>query len=221
MASREPRSVCWFGRNNWFNFRHCTNHICASSRSRRHVVVDIRVIFAIFALVIPVQLLQRPENHFSGRMRVPLSSQPCHTDLHQHTVSGTESSPDSGMIVFTSSARILHMNEPARALMALFGTFHERWPEMTPDSMPSSVTEFCYDVLVQLRRRMEAHDWAQFEMRRVCHMVTPSLLLTGFGVPNSTDHELRIVLTLTPLSSNLQPFHLPTNIHVPITDAIS
>jgi hypothetical protein len=173
---------------------------------------------------------------------VPLSSRSNHTDLPHHTVSGTEatapcgtvtipqpflSSPESGMIVFSSSARILHMNEPARALMALFGTSHERWPELTPDSMPSSLTEFCYDVLAQLRRRMEAHDWAQFEMRRVCHMVTPSLLLTGFGVPNSTDHELRIVLTLTPLPStpfptgNLQPFHPPTNAQVPISDALS
>ena len=35
-------------------------------------------------------------------------------------------------------------------------------------------------------------------MRRICHMVTPSLLLTGFGVPNSTDREIRVILTLTP-----------------------
>ena len=54
--------------------------------------------------------------------------------------------PTFGMIVFSSSARILHMNEPARALMALFGTSHEHWPQMAPESMPSSLTEFCCDV---------------------------------------------------------------------------
>ena len=113
------------------------------------------------------------------------------------------SSPDSGMIVFSSSARILHMNGPARALMALFGKSHELWPQMAPESMPSILTEFCHDVLAQLHRRIEAHDWAQFEMRRICHMVTPSLLLTGFGVPNSTNRELRVILTLNPLSSLL------------------
>lgn len=109
------------------------------------------------------------------------------------------SSLDSGMIVFSSSGRILHMNGPARALMALFGTSHELWPQMAPESMPSIFTEFCYDVLAQLQRRIEAQDWAQFEMRRICHMVTPSLFLTGFGVPNSTNGEIRVILTLTPL----------------------
>jgi hypothetical protein len=131
------------------------------------------------------------------------------------------------MIVFSSSARILHMNEPARALMALFGTSHERWPQMAPESMPSILTEFCYDVLTQLRRRTEAQDWAQFEMRRICYMVTPSLLLTGFGVPNSTDHELRIILTLTPLPStpraaaNSQHLDSPSNIDVLLSSAVS
>jgi hypothetical protein len=110
--------------------------------------------------------------------------------------------PQSGMIVFSSSARVLHMNGPARALMALFGKPHEFWPQMAPESMPSILTEFCYDVLAQLQRRVEAKDWAQFEMRRICHMVIPSLLLTGFGVPNSTNRELRIILTLHPLSSS-------------------
>lgn len=137
------------------------------------------------------------------------------------------SSPDSGMIVFSSSARILHMNGPARTLMALFGTSYERWPQMAPESMPSILTEFCYDVLAQLRRRIEAQDWAQFEMRRICHMVTPSLLLTGFGVPNSTDHEIRIILTLSPIPSipypaaNSQHLHVPANIHAPVNGAVS
>ena len=137
------------------------------------------------------------------------------------------SSPDSGMIVFSSSARILHMNGPARALMALFGKSHELWPQMAPESMPSILTEFCYDVLAQLQRRIEAQDWAQFEMRRICHMVTPSLLLTGFGVSNSINHELRVILTLNLLPStpcgaeNSQHLHPPTDVHAHVSGAIS
>ncbi len=119
------------------------------------------------------------------------------------------SSPDSGMMVFSSSARILHMNGPARALMALFGDSHELWPQMAPESMPSFLTEFCRDVLAQLHRRVETGDWAQFEMRRICHMVTPSLLLRGFGVPYSAGHELRIILTLDPLLSLPHPGNSP------------
>ncbi|MDO8355631.1 MAG: hypothetical protein Q7U76_04500 [Nitrospirota bacterium] len=122
------------------------------------------------------------------------------------------SSPDSGMIVFSSSARILHMNGPARALMALFGDSHELWPQMAPESMPSFLTEFCRDVLAQLHRRVETEDWAQFEMRRICHMVTPSLLLRGFGVPHSAGHELRIILTLDPLLSPPHPGNSPVHL---------
>ncbi len=137
------------------------------------------------------------------------------------------SSSDSGMIVLSSSARILHMNGPARALMALFGTSHEHWPQMAPDSTPSIITEFCLDVLTQLRRRIEAQDWTQFEMRRICHMVTPSLLLTGFGVPNASNSEIRVVLTLTPLFSapyaaaNARLSHLPTDVYPSASDVMS
>jgi hypothetical protein len=131
------------------------------------------------------------------------------------------------MIVFSSSARILHMNGPARTLMALFGKSHELWPQMAPESMPSILTEFCYDVQAQLQRRTEARDWAQLEMRRICHMVTPPLLLTGFGVLNSTNGEIRVILTLNPLPSapcaavNSRHLHPPADVHAPVSDAIS
>jgi len=112
-------------------------------------------------------------------------------------------------------------------MMALFGTSHEFWPQMAPESMPSILTEFCYDVLAQLQRRIEAQDWTQFEMRRICHMVTPSLFLTGFGVPNSTNGEIRVILTLTPLPStpcaaaDARHLHPPANVHAPVSGAIS
>ena len=112
-------------------------------------------------------------------------------------------------------------------MMALFGKSHELWPQMAPESMPSILTEFCYDVLAQLQRRFEAQDWAQFEMRRICHMVTPSLLLTGFGVPNSTNREIRIILTLNPLPStpcaaeDSRHLHPLADVHASVSSAIS
>ena len=119
------------------------------------------------------------------------------------------------------------MNGSARALMALFGTSHELWPQMAPESMPSILTEFCGDVLVQLRHRVEAEDWAQFEMRRICYMVTPAILLTGFGVPNATNREIRVILTLTPLSSmpraaeNSRHLQLPADVQASVSNGIS
>ena len=136
-------------------------------------------------------------------------------------------SPDSGMMVFSSAPRILHMNESARALMALFGTSHELWPQMAPESMPSIFTEFCADILVQLRHRVEAQDWAQFELRRICYMVTPAILLTGFGVPNATNREIRVIMTLSPLSDvsgtaeHSRHLHLPAGVQASVGNTIS
>lgn len=147
---------------------------------------------------------EEPGSHGTGTMPQPLLA-----------------SPDSGMIVFSSSARILHMNGPARTLMALFGQSHEFWPQMAPESMPSFLTEFCRDVLAQLQYHIDTEAWAQFELRRTCHMVTPSLLLTGFGVPSSTDRELRVIVTLDPLRSfphaATDSVHLQPTVQVPGT----
>ena len=63
------------------------------------------------------------------------------------------------------------------------------------------LTEFFHDVLAQLQPRVETQSWDEFEMRRTCHMVTPPLLLRGFGVMNSTNQEVRIILTLRPAPS--------------------
>jgi len=108
---------------------------------------------------------------------------------------------DSGVILLSAPTRILHMNGRARALMALFGDAHGLWPNLAPDSLPAILVEFCREILVELERRAQGGEWEQFEMRRVCHMTTPPLVLRGFGVPVSADREPRMILLLQPHSS--------------------
>ncbi len=108
------------------------------------------------------------------------------------------------MIVFSSPTHIL-MNGQARSLMALFGESRGSRILPTHESMPSILTEFCREVMEELQGRIGARDWAQFEMRRVCHMVTPPLLLRGFGVPDSASQHPRIVLTLQSLIPSEHP----------------
>ena len=171
------------------------------------------------------QPVSQPSPHNQATSQRDISSPEVTADGTHAVQSPLLASPDSGMIVFSSSGRILHMNGQARMLMAIFGKSHELWPQMAPESMPSILTEFCYDVLAQLQRQIEARDWTQFEMRRVCHMVTPSLLFTGFGVPDSTNRELRVILTLTPLPSLPRPaadaqyLHEPYEVFAPIGGA--
>lgn len=108
---------------------------------------------------------------------------------------------DSGVILLSSSSRVLHMNSRARALMALFGESHELWPNPGPESMPSILLEFCGEIMSELERRIQTGDDGQFEMRRICHMVTPPLLLRGFGISTSVSREVQMVLTLQPYTS--------------------
>ncbi|SLM47046.1 protein of unknown function [Nitrospira japonica] len=108
---------------------------------------------------------------------------------------------DSGVILLSAPTRILHMNGRARALMALFGDVHGLWPNLAPDSIPIILVEFCGEILMELDRRAQGGEWEQFEMRRVCHMTTPPLMLRGFGVPVSADREPRMILLLQPHSS--------------------
>src|SRR4029077_12335895 len=185
--------------------------------------------------------LAQSGEHFPERTCMPRSSPQNQANSPQNDVSEPEetarrgtgtmpqallSSPDSGMIVLSSSARILHMNGPARALMALFGVSHELWPQMAPESMPFLLTDFCCNVLEQLQYRIGGPDWAQFEMRRICHMITPSLLLTGFGVPNSTNDGFRIILTLDAVPSisraaaDSRHLHLAPEIRTSVSVAI-
>jgi hypothetical protein len=103
------------------------------------------------------------------------------------------------MIVFSSPTRILHMNGQARSLIGLFGEWRDLQTLPADEAMPHALSEFCHDVLQHLRTRIDVQDWAGFELRRVCHMVTPPVLLRGFGVPDSDNDHPRIVLTLQSL----------------------
>lgn len=103
---------------------------------------------------------------------------------------------DAGMMVLSSSMHILHMNGQARALLAHFGAAYELWPHLWPESMPAILTEFCGNVLSELRRQAGNQEWTALEMRRVCHMVTPALLLRGFGMPETDGRAPRMILIL-------------------------
>jgi len=110
------------------------------------------------------------------------------------------SDPDTGLLVLSSSHQIIHMNAQARKLMALFGQAHELRPCISPESMPRIITEFCEKVFTELRSRPDHHNWSEVDVRQICHMVKPALLLRGFGMPPAQGQEPRMVLVLQPCS---------------------
>jgi hypothetical protein len=150
-------------------------------------------------------LAQAP-HHSPGKTAVILSARQKSVDLPTSRQQGTISTEEAlsgsftllnaGMMVLSSSMHILHMNGQARALMASFGAAHELWPHLSPESMPAIITEFCDNVLAELRRRADNQQSTALDMRRVCHMVTPALLLRGFGMPHADGQDPRMILIL-------------------------
>lgn len=207
MGSRAPRFACSSARNNWPISATLAPSWCAILVKTARCDRSSQDGHASYPPP-GVRLLHRIEA-FPERMRVPRSSSQSQDNSPQDGDSGPEEAPlygasaspplpDSGMIVFSSSARMLHMNGPARKLIALFGEYHG----LASEPIPPILTEFCHDVLAQLQPRVETQSWEEFEMRRTCHMVTPPLLLRGFGVMNSTNQEFRVILTLAPLRAS-------------------
>ena len=132
---------------------------------------------------------------------VSASSLALETVPHEATSYGSMKPTDAGMMVLSSSLRILHMNGQARILMARLGVACELWPHLSSESMPAILTEFCSHVLSELCRQAGSQQWAALEMRRVCHMVTPALLLRGFGMPETDGRDPRMILILQPCHS--------------------
>jgi hypothetical protein len=116
-------------------------------------------------------------------------------------------------MVLSSSMRILHINHRARSLMAQFGEAHELWPHLSPESMPVILIEFCSEVFAQLQQQAGHHEWAECEVCRICHMLTPALLLRGFGIPSTDGRAPRMILTLQPCFPSSDPATLRNGPH--------
>ncbi len=136
-----------------------------------------------------------------------------HVPMHQtkpvvpSSTDRPEDHAESGIMILSSSNRILHMNRRARALMGLFNNAHEGVAPVEPESLPAILQDCCREILDELQLRKSKGDWAHFEIRRVCHMVTPPLLLRGFGMPSSVSQDSHTVLTLQPCPAPIPAAH--------------
>jgi len=88
----------------------------------------------------------------------------------------------SGILVFTTSLQVLHRNPQAlelsqRISQAETGT-------ASSDRLPKAVTDLCHEVRSGLQIRIDAEDWAQFQVRRLIGDGYKPVVLQGIGVPD-------------------------------------
>ena len=93
-----------------------------------------------------------------------------------------ERRPCPGILVFTTSLQVLHRNRQAlklsrRISQAETGT-------TSSDMLAKGVTDLCNEVRRGLQIRIDAEDWAQFQVRHLIGDPHKPLVLQGIGVPH-------------------------------------
>lgn len=94
----------------------------------------------------------------------------------------SERRPGSGILVFTTSLQLLHRNPQAlelsrRMSQAETGT-------AASAIFPKAVTDLCDEVRRRLHIRIDAEDWAQFQVQRLIGEGHRPVILQGIGVPD-------------------------------------
>ncbi len=113
-----------------------------------------------------------------------------------------------GVIVFSPSMRLLHMNEQALVLSRTLNSVQEQTPEGGSGDrvLPEALRDLCDEIVESLNRRMEAEDWTQFEIKRIAGTPEQPILLRGFGLPDRQERQRsRVVITLQAMLISSSP----------------
>ncbi len=113
--------------------------------------------------------------------------------------SGRRQDSRVGVIVLSSSLRVLYISRAAIELLKLttLGT-DLREPASSSGGLPQGVTNIARTIVEELGRRVASRNWAPFEVRRHLDEWQEPMWLRGLGLPNPSGlPRSRIVLTLS------------------------
>jgi DNA-binding CsgD family transcriptional regulator len=99
-----------------------------------------------------------------------------------------------GIMLFTSSAKLLYQDREAWALCA---EMRQQGGKSTRSFLPPRVLELCNEVKKQLHLRTHAKDWEQFRIKHVLTDFQRPVLVSGVGLPNPANpDETQILITM-------------------------
>ena len=104
----------------------------------------------------------------------------------------------SGLLVFTSSMELVHVNDEAMLLATQLTK--SRTGHAASGILPREIVTFCEEIVARLSRRAEAKEWEHFELRRMVGLPTYPLLLRGFGLPDRSASQARVMILLERIS---------------------
>ena len=99
-----------------------------------------------------------------------------------------------GLLILSSSSRVLHLDEQASQLL---GHLHRQEQRSGANGLPPSVETFCSEIRDVLSDREEADDWRPFEVKRSVGQSPQAMMLRAFVFPSrSSVAQTRILITL-------------------------
>ena len=99
-----------------------------------------------------------------------------------------------GLLVISSSSRVLHLDEQASQLL---GDLQRQEQRAGVTGLPPSVETFCSEIRDVLSDREEADDWRPFEVKRSVGQSPQAMTLRAFVFPSrSSVAQTRILVTL-------------------------
>ena len=103
-----------------------------------------------------------------------------------------------GVVVFSPTGRLLHINEPALvALRVVEGCSIRSEGPIDASSLPPLVLDLQRDIVARIEQRAEAGDLALFEVKRVVRIAGCKVMLRGFGVPDHrSPKQSRVIITM-------------------------
>lgn len=118
---------------------------------------------------------------------------------HEWTWAGADAPVGSGLLVFSASRELLHINRQAVQWLQLGGLACQGDGSDAREQqvLPDAVTYLFEELLHIVRGRTEAEDWRQIEITSLIRRPLQRLLLRGFGIPDKRGiKQARIVMTV-------------------------
>ena len=97
------------------------------------------------------------------------------------TQAASDKRTNPGVIVLTHQGQLLYMNREASELCAEMN--QACLGHAARGVLPTEVISLCRDIADHLRVATAAKDWERLHLRRVCNVLSPPMLLRGFGIP--------------------------------------